>query len=137
MRFATRWKGAALALLCATPALAEGAGVIALPSGREVAFHDVIWSEPGPAGLTLRFRFLEPDLARALEALDYDTLEADMAYLCEAYALERIANTGPQPNQVVISVSNRPVDFGDTDPDAVQVFEAYTPGADGCIWEGF
>ena len=29
---------------------------------REVAFHDVIWGQPGTAGLTVRFRFLEPEL---------------------------------------------------------------------------
>jgi len=137
MPIAMTWKGAAFALLCAAPALAEGAGGIALPSGREVAFHDVIWGESGPAGLTLRFRFLEPGLAQALDEMDYDDLEADMAYLCETYALARIASTGPQPSQVVISISNRPVEFGEADPEAVQVFEAYTPEADGCIWEGF
>jgi hypothetical protein len=137
MRFAMISKSATLALLLAAPALAEGAGDIALPSGREVAFHDVVWGEPGPAGLTLRFRFLEPELAQALETMDYDELEADMAYLCEAYALERIASTGPQPSQVVISISDRPTEFGEADPEAVQVFEAYSPEADGCAWEGF
>lgn len=137
MRIALISKGAALALFIAAPALAEATGGIALPSGREVAFHDVVWGEPGPAGLTLRFRFLEPGLVQALETMEYDELEADMAYLCETYALERIASTGPQPAQVVISISDRPVEFGEADPEAVQVFEAYAPEENGCIWEGF
>ncbi|SMH51373.1 DUF6497 family protein [Maritimibacter sp. HL-12] len=137
MPIATTWRSTALALLCAAPALAEDAGLIALPSGREVAFHDVIWGEPGPTGLTLRFRFIEPELERALETMNYDEQESDMAYLCETYALDRIASSGPQPSQVVISISDRPVEFGTADPEAVQVFEAYSPEADGCVWEGF
>ena len=119
----------------AAPALAEGA--VALPSGRAVSFHDVIWGEPGPAGLTVRFRFLEPDLAAVIEATPYDTLEADMRALCETFALPRIANTGPQPSQIVVSISDRPVTFGEADPDATQVFEAYRPEGDTCIWEPF
>lgn len=126
----------ALAVIGAAPALAE-AGPIALPSGREVAFYDVVWGQPGPAGLAVRFRFLEADLGAVLDAIPYDQLEADMQYLCETYALERIANTGPQPATVMISISDRPVEFGSPDRQAVQVFEAYRPDGGSCVWEGF
>ncbi len=135
MRIGRPIKAALAAALCAAPALAQGG--IALPSGRSVSFHDVIWGEPGPAGLTVRFRFLEAELAAATETLDYDALEADMAFLCESYALSRISNLGPQPNQVVISISDRPVAFGEADPEATQIFEAYRPEDGHCIWEGF
>ena len=81
--------------MMAAPALAEGA--IQLPSGRAVTFHDVIWGAPGPAGLTVRFRFIEPDLAGVIDTTPYDDLEADMRALCERFALARIANIGPQP----------------------------------------
>jgi hypothetical protein len=126
----------ALAALVAVPVLAEGAG-IALPSGREVAFHDAIWGEPGPAGLTVRFRFLEADLAKVVEAAPYDELEADMHYLCETYALERISNIGPQPSTVMVSISDRPVAFGEADPEVTQIFEAYAPVDGTCVWEEF
>lgn len=129
-------RAAAFASLFFAPALAEGAA-ITLPSGREVMFHDVVWGEAGPGGLTVRFRFLEPGLAETVETMPYDQLEADMAFLCESYALGRITTTGPQPATIMISISDRPVAFGEPDPEATQVFEAYSRDEGRCIWEGF
>jgi len=112
-------------------------GDISLPSGESVTFNDVIWGEPGPAGLTVRFRFLDPDLARRLDTEDFMALEQDTAFLCDTYALERIASTGPQPQQIVISISDREVAFGEPAPEAAQVFEAYSFDGSGCTWERF
>jgi len=137
MRHLLRALAAAFALAPALPALAAGAEPLALPSGRAVTFLDTIWGSPGPAGLTVRFRFVEPELPETLATLDYTTTEADMRYLCESYALDRIANTGPQPNQVIVSIADRPTAFGAVDPGATQVFEAYRRDGDQCIWEGF
>lgn len=134
-RAGARLMSLACALVLGAPALAEGG--IALPSGRSVMFHDVIWGAPGPEGLTVRFRFLEPDLAAVIAATPYDALEADMHALCETYAIGRIANTGPQPAQIVVSISDRPVIFGDADPEATQIFEAYRRDGSACIWEPF
>lgn len=130
---------AAALLLCAAalPAAAQATEAIALPSGRDVTFLDSVWGEPGPAGLTLRFRFLEPDLSEALETLDYATAETDMRFLCESYALVRISNIGPQPSQVIVSIADRPSEFGSADPEVHQVFEAYRPDGAQCLWEGF
>ena len=114
-----------------------GAGGVALPTGRVVTFYDSVWGQPGTAGLTIRFRFLEPDLQNVIAATDYEDIEADMQHLCETYALDRIANTGPQPSQVVVSISNVPVEFGAPDPNVVQIFEAYRPEGDRCVWESF
>ena len=128
--------GALLVPLWAAPALATAAD-LDLPSGRTVSFHDVIHGAPGPGGLTVRFRFIEADLRSVIDTTPYDELEADMHYLCENYALERISNIGPQPSSVMISISDRPVEFGAQDPDVAQVFEAYRPEDGACIWEGF
>jgi hypothetical protein len=117
--------------------VAAADGTVTLPSGRNVTFLDTIWGQPGEAGLAVRFRFVEPDLATWLDKLDYDSQEADMAFLCNTYALDRIANTGPRPSQVIVSISDRPTEFGAADPDARQVFEAYRPENGKCIWEGF
>lgn len=119
----------ALALAIAAPALGQPAE-IALPSGRVVTPHDVI--ERGDA---VRFRFLEPDLATVIDFVPYAALEADMRSLCETFALVRL--DGAAPAQIVISIMDRPVPFGTPDPDAAQVFEAYRPEGDSCIWEGF
>lgn len=110
---------------------------IALPSGSSVTFHDVIWGEPGPAGLTVRFRFLDPDLSAKIDAQDFDGMEADTAFLCESYALERITDMGPQPQQIVISIADREVPFGEPAPEAAQIFEAYSYDGETCTWEGF
>lgn len=129
--------GPALAVALLAGAAAGQAGAIALPSGRAVSFHDVIQNEPGPTGLTVRFRFVEADLAEVLDVTPYEELEADMRYLCESYALGRISNTGPRPTGVVISISDRPVEFGAPDPDVAQVFEVYRPDGAACVWEGY
>ena len=48
-----------------------------------------------------------------------------------------VPNIGPQAQQVIISIADRPVKFGEPDPDAVQVFEAFRPEGKSCVWEGF
>lgn len=106
---------------------------LAVPSGQPVAFVEMLWDQPG-GGLVYRFRFLAPQIGAGVE---FDKAAADMEYLCREYALPRIANTGPQPRQIIISLADRPVDFGVSDTDAVQYFEAYRVENGGCIWEMF
>lgn len=110
---------------------------IEVPSGQLVTLMDVVMSAPGPDGLTARFRFLAPAIARDTGTVDFDTASADMLHLCQTYALAHIANTGPQPSQVVISLSDRAVPFGEADPEATQFFEAYRVEDGTCIWEAF
>lgn len=125
-----------LALLIGGPAQAQD--LIGVPSGQPVTLQDVIWNEPGPAGLTARFRFIAPEIAREGGSIDYDTAAADMDFLCDSYALPRLDTiTGPRPAQVVISLSDIAVDFGVMAPEATQFFEAYSIGPDGCVWEAF
>lgn len=126
---------AALAASLALPAVAQEE--IALPSGSTVTYHDFIWGEPGPAGLTIRFRFLDPDLPARKDVDGVIDATEDTQYLCEFFALERISTTGPEPAQIVISISDRPVEFGDPDPEATQIFEAYSYRDGTCIWEMF
>lgn len=124
----------ALALLpLALPAVAEE---VAVPSGQTVTFLEAILNEPGPDGMTARFRFVAPGIAEG-GGVDFDTAAADMEFLCQSYALPRIAVTGPAPAQVVISLSDRPVPFGQAAPDVTQFFEAYRIEGATCIWEAF
>ncbi|RAZ87663.1 DUF6497 family protein [Cereibacter johrii] len=109
---------------------------IAVPSGQAVTLIDTIWNEPGPAGLTFRFRFLTPGIA-AGGGVDYDTAFSDMVALCESYVLPRVAEMVPPPAQVIVSLSDRPVPFGEADPDATQYFEAFSIRDGHCIWEAF
>lgn len=121
------------------PASGQAAGldIIAVPSGQQVSLLDVVMSAPGPEGLTARFRFLAPAIARDGGTVDFDAASADMLHLCQTFALAHMSNVGPQPSQIVISISDRPVPFGEADPDATQFFEAYRVENGTCIWEAF
>ncbi len=111
--------------------------VIPVPSGQEVRLLDVIWNEPGPEGLTLRFRFLAPRISRDGGDIPYDTAATDMMHLCTTYVLPRLSDFGPTPAQIVITFADRPVPFGETAPDATQFFEAFSLQDGTCIWEIF
>jgi hypothetical protein len=125
---------AALALLAA-PALAE---TVAVPSGQAVTLLDVIRDAPGDEGLTVRFRFVAPAIARDGGTVGFAEAEADMQHLCDTYALPRaLTVTGPRPERIVIALSDRPVAFGAAAPEATQFFEVYAIDGDTCRWEPF
>ena len=109
--------------------------VITVPSGQMVTLLDVITNVPGPDGLAARFRFLAPAIARAGGTVDAGTAAADMDFLCQNYALDRIAGIGPQPSQIIISMSDMDVPFGEARPDATQFFNAYSIEDGVCVWD--
>lgn len=111
--------------------------VVAVPSGQSVSLLDVVMNAPGPDGMAARFRFVAPAIAKDGGSVDFETTSADMAYLCQTYALPRLAEMGPVPAQIIISMSDRPVPFGESSPDATQFFEAYRVEDGACIWEAF
>jgi len=121
-------------LALATPARAEE---VPVPSGQVVTFQDVIWNSPGPGGLAVRFRFVAPAIAPDTGTVDFATASDDMLHLCQVYALPRVADSGPVPDQVIISLSSAPVAFGEAAPDVTQFFEAYRVQDGACIWEVF
>ena len=108
-----------------------------VPSGQLVTLQDVIWNVPGPNGLAIRFRFLAPAIAKSGGTVGFEVAAADMAHLCRTYALTRLAEFGPQPSQIIISLSDQALPFGAPTPDATQFFEAYRIENDACIWEAF
>ena len=136
--------GLMLALLGAGPVMGGAGGevmpgdgvAIPVPSGQSVTLQDVIWNVPGVEGLTLRFRFVAPAIGEA-GGVDFDTAAADMQHLCDAYALPRVPDFEPRPEQVVISLSAAPVPFGEPAPDVVQFFESYRIEGGVCEWELF
>ena len=119
----------------ALPAMSDGA-VVAVPSGQPVRLQDVITDRPG-WGLTYRFRFVAPDIASQNGVVEFALVQADMIWLCDNYALPRIASTGPQPSQIVISLSDSPTDFGAAAPNVTQFFEGYSIDGGICVWEPF
>ncbi len=120
------------------PVIELGDGVaISVPSGQEITLLDVIWNEPGPNGLVTRFRFLAPAIAKDGGTISFDLAIADMAHLCQDFALPKVTGSVMAPTQIIISLSDRVVAFGASDPDATQFFEAYRLENGACIWEVF
>ena len=120
------------------PTVIAGAGeTVPVPSGQQVSLLDVVLDAPGPEGLAARFRFVAPAIAKDGGTVDFETASADMAHLCQAFALPRMVETGVAPAQIIISFSDRPVPFGEAAPEATQFFEAYRIEGDACIWEAF
>lgn len=122
------------AFLIVTPVLAEE---VAVPSGQKISYLDTIQNQPGPEGLTYRFRFVAPGISRDGLGLAIEEVAADMDHLCNVFALPRLPKLGPLPSQIIISLSDRVVEFGVPTPEATQFFEAYRVEDAICIWEGF
>ena len=110
---------------------------LVVPSGQDITYHDTIQNQPGPAGLTYRFRFVAPAIARDTGAVSIDQAAGDMDHLCAQFALPRLPVGGPAPSQIVISLSDRPVEFAVPTPEATQFFQAYLIEDGQCIWEAF
>lgn len=115
----------------------EALDAIALPSGQTVTWVDSVMDAPGPEGLTLRFRFLAPAIARDGGTVPVEKAQDDMQVLCDRYALPRVSSTGPQPSQIVISLSDRPVTFGVPDETATQLFDAFAIAEGRCDLQVF
>ncbi len=111
------------------------AEVIAVPSGQRVTLLEVITNIPGPSGLATRFRFLAPGIARDGGKVDAETAAADMDHLCQSYALAKIGEMGMQPAQIIISMSDLDVPFGEVRPDATQFFNSYSIADGTCVWD--
>lgn len=80
---------------------------------------------------------LPPLLPADPDILLQDPVHADIVWLCENWILPRLAAPSPLPAQVIVSLSDRPVTFGTIDPEAVQLFEAFSLSEDRktCVWE--
>ena len=79
----------------------------------------------------------EPVLPAAPDVLAQDPVHQDVVWLCENWALPRIASPAPRPAQIVISLADKAIPFAAYDPDVVQLFEAFRlpPDRDACEWE--
>lgn len=127
--------GLGLALALSTSAL--HAEDIRLPSGQTVSLIEVLSDVPGQDALAIRYRFLAPAIARDGGTIDAETAGKDMDWLCTTYALPRLPKSGPLPGEIVISLSDRKVPFGQEDPAATQLFTAYQLQDGACQPEDF
>lgn len=120
----------ALAAHLALPLRAE----VALPSGLEAALLEG-FVELQPDGARWgRFRYVMPALA---EGADFDAVQQDFSALCEGQALPMLEAAGETVALVVVSLMDKPMEFGQSDPGTVQFFESFAIRDGRCIWEEF
>ncbi len=143
------YAAAACGFLVGEAVWAEGADLagafvpVTVPSGQQVLLSEVLMDD-SPGALWARFRFVAPGISRpgtgadgGSEGMDFARSAADMEHLCDSLALDYLRQHELAPRMVVISFSDRPVEFGTPDPEATQFFEAYRPEGGRCIWEAF
>ena len=136
-RRSRRGRGCELAVLTLIGGMIAAAPLAAqqpvpVPSGQQVVLQEVL-SDDTPGALWLRFRFVAPQLG----AVGQEASAADMDHLCSAVALPYLAEAGIEAERLVISLSEKPLPFGEAAPGVPQYFEIYRSGDSGCIWEGF
>jgi hypothetical protein len=125
------------AAFCLCAAIAQGAEVL-LPSGVVAQHHDTIWDEDLSV---IRMRFVVPRLAEPGSIYAADSLRVfeDMLWLCETQVTTEFAgDEAPQEmgwHSVVISLMDRPIEFGMRDAEVFQVFEGFVLTMDGCELE--
>lgn len=120
--------------LAALPSAAQQEVVV--PSGQPVVLSEVLVDD-SPGDTWIRFRFLAPRIARDGGDVTYDVATQDMEHICRSLVLPYLKTYELTPARVVISLSDRDVPFGSSDPQATQFFEAYRPEEANCIWEEF
>jgi hypothetical protein len=125
--------GRALLLAAALAAGPLAAQSITAPSGQELTLYDVILE---PESGYARFRFLAPAIGGA-GALGHEAVFPDFQWLCDSVALPELLDGGWSAAQIVITLSDREVDQGVMDPEAVQFFEGFSVAEGACIWEPF
>ena len=116
-------------LVAATPTLA-----LDVPSGQPVTLQEVLIDDVGGESW-LRFRFIAPEIARDAAGITQADAVSDMLHLCDALVIPYIAQYALTGDVIVISLADRETEFGVSDPESTQFFEAYRIVDNACIWE--
>lgn len=121
-----------LALGMFAPAAMAGPGP--LPSGQEVSFFDQVAETQNDGETWLILRYLAPRIAREGGDLSYADVSEDLDLLCDIDGIKTAKELGGI-DQIVITLMDRPMERGASDPDATMFIGAYLPGEEGCIWQ--
>lgn len=122
-----------LIALLLTASAAHGQDV---PSGQVVALHEVLIDDVN-AQDWLRFRFIAPQIAREDGDITYAQAGPDMEHLCQTMALPYMSEYDLSADMIIISLSDQVTEFGATNPEATQFFDAFRVENHTCIWEAF
>ncbi|MCP5085316.1 MAG: hypothetical protein GY952_00705 [Rhodobacteraceae bacterium] len=123
-------------LICTSASLA--CADTPVPSGQplELFASDVI-SGVGNESL-LYLGLLAPQIAATEDRITYEQALTDIDRICTDFALPmaREKATADAPiNAVIIRLSDRPIMYGETDPEAAQYMGFYDVSAGDCAWQ--
>lgn len=93
----------------------------------------VLWERIEGAETQAVFRFIAPGLGGVAPEI----ATADLDWLCETHAAPVAGLTYARSDTVVLTLMDRPVPRGETDPEAVQFFGAYRIEDGACLPEEF
>ncbi len=105
-----------------------------VPSGIEVSFHDAHVEEQTDGETWLTLRLVSPQIGRDDGKVGYEDVADDLDSLCDSHGLPAAAAAGTV-DQVLITLMDRIVERGVTDPDATMFIGAYLPAEGGCVWQ--
>ncbi|MGH1356838.1 MAG: DUF6497 family protein [Thalassovita sp.] len=130
--------GGCLLVSAATAGVQEEAPAVPsvqdLPSGLSVTLQEYFVDTLPDGSDQARFRFVAPDLA---QGPGFAQVEQDFPVLCSDVAVPTLATTRPEVAQVIISMAEKPLEFGALDSSVIQYFEAFRIENGSCIWEAF
>ena len=84
----------------------------------------------------MRFRFLAPEISRDQSGSSFEVAQLDFEHLCSEVSLPYLGKFDLEADVIVLSLLDRPVAFGEVDPDATQLIEAFRLRDGQCEWEG-
>lgn len=119
---------AALLALSAGPVAAEGP-----PSGQALVLWEVVWERVEGAGTQAVLRFIAPGIAREGGNVDTEAALADLDWLCATHGVPIAALPSARSDTVVVTLMDRPVPRGATDPVATQYFGIYIVEGGDCL----
>lgn len=105
-----------------------------VPSGNDLYLLDQRVEQQG-ALTVLRLRYVMAAIAE--QGHVFDDVAEDFSDLCMNQAVPQSKELDQKIHQVIISLSDRETEFGVSNPEATQYFEAFTLETDICIWEAF
>ena len=126
------WVGAIASVFCLTVPFVVAAQD--MPSGQSVTLHEVLVDTVSGENW-LRFRFIAPSINKDVGGLAYDSAFEDIEHLCTEIAVPYIAEYDLKSDLVVVSIADQKNEFGETNPETTQFFEAFRVKNNICIWE--
>ncbi len=119
------------AVAWAAPAAAQQ---IVVPSGLDISLQEVILEADTQ---TARFRFVVPAISAEFGGKAFGDVVGDLEFVCNSVVVPALLKNGWAEGEVVISVSDQPVDFGFYDAQVTQFFQPFRLQGGACIWEDF